>query len=125
MQVFTWIRRERTKTGGRLQKCEIFLICGVLCSCADWLRVMSVQCPCYVLYICSIAERWEKCCWIAGRVLDAAALIMRAVAAGGENAAAPMREAALTEGAMLHHLAVGMSAAGVRPTGFNNANGSF
>ncbi len=50
----------------------------------------------------------------AGRVLDAAALIMRAVASGGENAAAPMREAALTEGAMLHHLAVGMSGAGVR-----------
>ena len=50
----------------------------------------------------------------AGRVLDAAALIMRAVASGGDNAAAPMREAALTEGAMLHHLAVGMSGAGVR-----------
>jgi DnaJ family protein C protein 13 len=49
----------------------------------------------------------------AGRVLDAAALIMRAVASGGENAAAPMREAALTEGAMLHHLSVGMSGAGV------------
>ncbi len=52
----------------------------------------------------------------AGRVLDAAALIMRAVASGGENAAAPMREAALTEGAMLHHLAVGMSRASVRPS---------
>ncbi|KAK9915634.1 hypothetical protein WJX75_001835 [Coccomyxa subellipsoidea] len=48
----------------------------------------------------------------ARRVLDAAALIMRAVASGGENAAAPMREAALTEGAMLHHLSVGMSGAG-------------
>ena len=46
---------------------------------------------------------------LAGRVLDAAALIMRAVAEGGANAAAPMREAALTEGAILHHLSVGMS----------------
>ena len=48
---------------------------------------------------------------LAGRVLDAAALIMQAVAEGGANAAAPMREAALTEGAILHHLSVGMSGA--------------
>jgi len=39
---------------------------------------------------------------------------MRAVAEGGANAAAPMREAALTEGAILHHLVVGMSSAQVR-----------
>jgi hypothetical protein len=39
---------------------------------------------------------------------------MRAVAEGGANAAAPMREAALTEGAMLHHLCLGMSGAVVR-----------
>lgn len=38
---------------------------------------------------------------------------MRAVAEGGANAAAPMREAALTEGAILHHLVVGMSSAQV------------
>ena len=49
-----------------------------------------------------------------GRVLDAAALLMRAVVEGGTNAAAPMREAALTEGAMLHHLYVGVSSAQVR-----------
>lgn len=40
----------------------------------------------------------------AARVQDCAALIMRAVAQGGATAAAPMREAALKEGAMLHHL---------------------
>ena len=40
----------------------------------------------------------------AARVQDCAALIMRAVAQGGASAAAPMREAALKEGAMLHHL---------------------
>ena len=51
---------------------------------------------------------------LAGRVLDAAALVMRAVAEGGANAAAPMREAALTEGAILHHLSIGMSSAQVR-----------
>ncbi len=51
---------------------------------------------------------------LAGRVLDAAALVMRAVAEGGANAAAPMREAALTEGAILHHLSVGMSSTQVR-----------
>lgn len=50
---------------------------------------------------------------LAGRVLDAAALVMRAVAEGGANAAAPMREAALSEGAMLHHLSVGMSSVAV------------
>lgn len=40
----------------------------------------------------------------AGRVLDGAALLMRAVAEGGAAAAGPLREAALSEGAMLHHL---------------------
>lgn len=39
-----------------------------------------------------------------GRVLDGAALLMRAVAEGGAAAAGPLREAALSEGAMLHHL---------------------
>ncbi len=43
-------------------------------------------------------------CGIAGRVLDGAALLMRAVAEGGAAAAGPLREAALSEGAMLHHL---------------------
>ncbi len=46
---------------------------------------------------------------LAGRVLDGAALIMRAVAEGGASAAAPLREAALTEGAMLHHMLVAVS----------------
>jgi hypothetical protein len=41
-----------------------------------------------------------------GRVVDGAALVMRAVAEGGTSSAAPMREAALGEGAMLHHLAI-------------------
>jgi hypothetical protein len=44
-------------------------------------------------------------------VLDGAALIMRAVAEGGASAAAPLREAALTEGAMLHHMLVAVSSA--------------
>lgn len=46
----------------------------------------------------------------AARVLDGAALIMRAVAEGGASAAGPLREAALAEGAMLHHLHVAVTA---------------
>ena len=45
----------------------------------------------------------------AARVLDAAALVMRAVAEGGASAAAPMREAALAEGALLTHLLAALS----------------
>ena len=41
--------------------------------------------------------------------MDGAALIMRAVAEGGASSAAPMREAALGEGAMLHHLAIAVA----------------
>ncbi len=46
----------------------------------------------------------------APRVSDAAALVMRAIAEGGAAAAEPMRDAALAEGAILHHLhaALGM-----------------
>jgi DNAJ protein RME-8 N-terminal len=55
-----------------------------------------------------------RCCRCAGRVLDGAALIMRAVAEGGTAAAAPMREAALAEGAMLHHLLLAISGHGSR-----------
>ncbi|KAK9868448.1 hypothetical protein WJX84_004951 [Apatococcus fuscideae] len=40
----------------------------------------------------------------ARRAVSAAAAIMRAIAEGGTAAAAPMREAALTQGALLHHL---------------------
>lgn len=40
----------------------------------------------------------------APRVADAAALMMRAIAEGGAAAAEPMRAAALSEGAILHHL---------------------
>ena len=40
----------------------------------------------------------------APRLLDGVALMMRAVAEGGVFAAAPMREAALAEGALLSHL---------------------
>lgn len=40
----------------------------------------------------------------APRLLDGVALMMRAVAEGGVLAAAPMREAALAEGALLSHL---------------------
>jgi hypothetical protein len=47
---------------------------------------------------------------VAARVLDGAALIMRAVAEGGASAAGPLREAALAEGAMLHHLHVAVTA---------------
>lgn len=42
-------------------------------------------------------------------MVDGAALIMRAVAEGGASSAAPMREAALGEGAMLHHLAIAVA----------------
>ncbi|KAK9809260.1 hypothetical protein WJX72_012293 [[Myrmecia] bisecta] len=50
----------------------------------------------------------------AARVPDAAALIMRSVAESGANAAAPMRDAALTEGALLHHLCMGLASKGPR-----------
>jgi DnaJ family protein C protein 13 len=40
----------------------------------------------------------------AKQISDVAALVMQAVAEGGATAAAPMREAALAEGAVLHHL---------------------
>ena len=40
----------------------------------------------------------------ARQIGDAAALAMQAIAEGGAGAAAPMREAALSEGAVLHHL---------------------
>ncbi len=43
-------------------------------------------------------------------MLDGAALIMRAVAEGGAAAAGPLREAALAEGAMLHHLHTAVTA---------------
>ena len=42
-------------------------------------------------------------------MVDGAALVMRAVAEGGTSSAAPMREAALGEGAMLHHLAIAVA----------------
>ena len=45
----------------------------------------------------------------AGRVPEGAALIMRAIAESGATAAAPMREVALSEGAVLHHLCLGLS----------------
>ena len=47
---------------------------------------------------------------VSARVLDGAALIMRAVAEGGSGAAGPLREAALSEGAMLHHLLLAFTA---------------
>ena len=45
----------------------------------------------------------------APRLLDGVALMMRAVAEGGVLAAAPMREAALAEGALLSHLLLASS----------------
>ena len=45
----------------------------------------------------------------AGRAVGAAAAIMRAIADGGTAAAAPMREAALTQGSLLHHLYIAVS----------------
>lgn len=50
----------------------------------------------------------------AKRVADGAALVMRAIAETGASAAMPMREAALREGAFLHHLSVAMFAKGPR-----------
>lgn len=45
----------------------------------------------------------------AGSVLDGTALVMQAIAEGGPSAAAPMREAALAEGAILLHLCLAIS----------------
>ena len=42
--------------------------------------------------------------------MDGTALLMRAIAEGGASAAAPMREAALAEGAVLLHLSLGLAA---------------
>lgn len=51
---------------------------------------------------------------VAGRVCDGAAVIMRSVAECGAVAAAPMRDAALREGALLHHLSVALFGKGSR-----------
>ncbi|KAL0040215.1 hypothetical protein WJX77_000548 [Trebouxia sp. C0004] len=50
----------------------------------------------------------------APRLLDGVALMMRAVAEGGVLAAAPMREAALMEGALLSHLLLATTQTGAR-----------
>lgn len=52
----------------------------------------------------------------AGRVCDGAAVVMRSVAECGAVAAAPMRDAALREGALLHHLNVALFGKGSRNT---------
>jgi DnaJ family protein C protein 13 len=48
----------------------------------------------------------------AGRVADGAAVLMRAIAERGAAAAAPMRQAALREGALLTHLQLALFASG-------------
>lgn len=48
----------------------------------------------------------------ASRVADGTAVIMRAIAERGASAAAPMRDAALREGAILHHLQLALFASG-------------
>ncbi|WIA10346.1 hypothetical protein OEZ85_010538 [Tetradesmus obliquus] len=48
----------------------------------------------------------------AARVADGAAVLMRAIAECGAAAAAPMRDAALREGSLLHHLQLALFAAG-------------
>lgn len=48
----------------------------------------------------------------AARVADGAAVLMRAIAECGAAAAAPMRDAALREGALLHHLQLALFASG-------------
>lgn len=48
----------------------------------------------------------------AARVADGTAVIMRAIAERGAAAAAPMRDAALREGAILHHLQLALFASG-------------
>lgn len=45
----------------------------------------------------------------APRMVEGTALLMRAVAEGGVLAAAPMREAALVEGALLSHLLLALT----------------
>jgi hypothetical protein len=50
----------------------------------------------------------------ASRVADGTAVIMRAIAERGAAAAAPMRDASLREGALLHHLQLALFATGVR-----------
>jgi hypothetical protein len=59
----------------------------------------------------------------APRVADSAALIMRAVTRGGAASAEPMREAALTEGAVLHHLIQAVSAQQVSRAGGEGLGG--
>lgn len=48
----------------------------------------------------------------AARVADGAAVLMRAIAQRGATAAAPMRDAALREGALLQHLQLALFASG-------------
>jgi hypothetical protein len=50
----------------------------------------------------------------AARVADGTAVIMRAIAERGAAAAAPMRDAALREGAVLQHLQLALFASGAR-----------
>lgn len=50
----------------------------------------------------------------AARVADGAAVLMRAIAERGAAAAAPMRDAALREGALLHHLQLALFTSGKR-----------
>ena len=52
----------------------------------------------------------------APRLLEGVALVMRAVAQGGVLAAAPMREAALAEGALLSHLLLAVTQQVSHPT---------
>eukprot|EP00878_Enallax_costatus_P026801 GHUV01028800.1.p1 GENE.GHUV01028800.1~~GHUV01028800.1.p1 ORF type:complete len:258 (+),score=73.22 GHUV01028800.1:512-1285(+) len=52
----------------------------------------------------------------AARVADGAAVLMRAIAECGSAAAAPMRDAALREGAVLHHLQLALFASGEHQT---------
>ncbi|KAF8069423.1 GRV2 [Scenedesmus sp. PABB004] len=48
----------------------------------------------------------------AARVADGAAVLMRSIAECGAAAAAPMRDAALREGALLHHLSIALFSSG-------------
>ena len=79
--------------------------------CLGWTKLMGSSALSLIVEITdrSDVRRWSSRGVImrhVGRVVDGAALVMRAVAEGGTSSAAPMREAALGEGAMLHHLAI-------------------
>lgn len=102
----------------RVAMLENIPVCA--CSCDN------AQISCMISYICThmlLCLSLQGCAGLgrplftlfshpAGRVADGTAVVMRAIAECGAAAAAPMREAALREGAVLHHLYLALFAPG-------------